>query len=81
METRPACSFCGKDTGPFEHAAYQSGQSADEVRFLGWLCQGCARQHGSHARFAALMLALDPTACFVMQPGTPREAHYRIGSR
>ena len=81
METPPACSFCGKSEGPFEHAAYLLGQAAGKRHYLGWLCWACARQHGSHARFAALMLEADPATWFVMQPGSPREAQYRMGGR
>ncbi len=79
MGAEQQCSFCGRGEGPFEHAAYQAVPPHDERRYVGWLCQACARQHGSHDRFAAAMTALDLGVWLVVQPGTPCEASYQVG--
>ncbi len=78
MDTTPTCYFCGKSDRPFEHAAYQEGQTADERQYLGWLCQVCARQHGSHSRFAEAMLTQGPGVWLVSAPGTTTERSYTV---
>ncbi len=81
MGEQRQCALCGRREGPFEHAAYREAPPPEERQYVGWLCQPCARQHGSHMQFATAMLAVDPAVWFVSQPETPLEARYRIGGR
>ena len=72
METLPSCHVCEKSEGPFEHAAYVLGME-DTRRYVGWVCRDCARQHGSHNRFAAAMVKRGDFVWRVSHPGTPYE--------
>ena len=77
METTPACHICEKAEGPWEHAAYVSGEGGAR-RYVGWLCRTCARQHGSHTRFAAAVVKRGAFVWLVSWPGTPYEHSYAV---
>ena len=58
METAPACHICEQAEGPWEHAAYVSGEGGAR-RYVGWLCRypdtrrdGYRQQRRSAARAA-----------------------------
>ncbi len=77
MEIAPTCHTCEQREGPFEHAAYVLGPD-EERRYVGWLCRDCARQHGSHNRFAAAMVKRGDFVWLVSHPGTPYEHSYTV---
>jgi hypothetical protein len=77
MEPTPACHVCEKAEGPFEHAAYVL-QEGETRRYVGWLCRDCARQHGSHDRFAVAMAKRGDFVWLVSWPGTPYEHSYTV---
>ena len=77
METARACHICEEAEGPWEHAAYVLGEGGGR-RYVGWPCRSCARQHGSHTRFAAAVVQRGAFVCLVSWPGTPYEHSHTV---